>query len=141
MPKRSFRVGRSRSGLGLFATKKIRRGAFVVAYRGPRITNAEAARRERRGARYMFEINRRWTIDGSSRKNLARYVNHACRPNAHAVLRKGRIVYVALRDIAPDREITVDYGEEYFDYFLKQTGCRCAACESKQSVRRSKPVR
>jgi hypothetical protein len=138
VPKRSFRVGRSRAGLGLFATKKIKKGAFVVAYTGPRISNAESARRERRGARYMFEINRRWTIDGSSRKNLARYVNHACRPNARAVLRKGRIVYVALRNIAPEREITVDYGEEYFDYFLKKTGCLCAACATKQDVRKSK---
>src|SRR5262245_23356955 len=30
----------------------------------------------------LFEINSRWTIDGTSRKNLGRYVNHSCRPNA-----------------------------------------------------------
>ena len=57
----------------------------------------------------MFEINRRWTIDGSSRRNLGRYINHACRPNCEAVLRKGQMEFVALRDIAPGEEITYDY--------------------------------
>jgi hypothetical protein len=138
MPKRPFRVGRSSAGLGLFATQPIKKGALIVAYRGPRISNAQAARRERRGARYMFKINRRWTIDGSPRKNLARYVNHACKPNAHAVQRKHHLVFVALRQIAPEQEITIDYGEEYFDLFLKNTGCRCMACGAKDSVRRSR---
>jgi hypothetical protein len=141
VPQRPFRVGRSSAGLGLFATEPLKQGAFIVAYRGPRITTAESAVRERRGARYMFEINTRWTIDGSSRKNLARYVNHSCKPNAHAVLRKRRMVYVALRKIELGQEITVDYGKEYFDFFLKATGCRCAACGAKRDVRRSKPVR
>ena len=76
----------------------------------------------------MFEITRQWTIDGSSRRNLGRYINHSCRPNADAVLRAGRIVFVALRDIAPDEEITLDYGEDYFELFIKPSGCRCAAC-------------
>jgi hypothetical protein len=139
VPSTSIRVGRSSAGLGLFATKLFKQGALIVAYRGPRITTAESAVRERRGARYMFEINTRWTIDGSSRKNLARYANHSCKPNAYAVLRKRRMVYVALRKIAPEQEITVDYGKEYFDFFLKAAGCRCAACGAKRDVRRSRP--
>ena len=92
--------------------------------------------RERHGAKYMFELNRRWTIDGSSRWNVARYLNHSCRPNAKPVLRKGRIVFVALRRIAPGEEITYDYGREYFDFFIKPSGCRCAACAAK--ARRSR---
>jgi hypothetical protein len=41
--------------------------------RGRRITTEEADRREARGAKYQFEINKRWTIDGSPRWNVARY--------------------------------------------------------------------
>jgi hypothetical protein len=59
------------TGLGLFATKPIKRGAYIAAYRGRRITTEEADRREARGARYMFELNKRWTIDGSPRWNVA----------------------------------------------------------------------
>ena len=138
MPARPFRVGRSATGLGLFATRPIARSAYIVSYRGRRIATREAHARERRGrAKYMFEINRQWAIDGSARSNLGRYINHSCRPNAEARLRKGRIVFVALRAIAPGEEITLDYGEEYFDLFLKGGGCRCAACAVKAARRRS----
>jgi SET domain-containing protein len=87
MSSRSFRVGRSVTGLGLFATKLIKRGAYIATYRGRRITTEEADRRAARGASYMFEVNKRWTIDGSPRWNVARYINHSCQPNAEPVLR------------------------------------------------------
>jgi uncharacterized protein len=143
------RVGRAATGLGLFAVKPITAKAYIVTYRGKRIPTALAHRREREAtAKYMFEINRRWTIDGSSRRNLGRYINHACRPNCEAVLRKGQMVFVALRDIPPGEEITLDYGKDYFDLFIAPLGCRCAACArraakiySKSSPRRSAKMR
>ncbi len=145
MPSRPFRVGRSSAGLGLFAVTPIAKAAAIVTYRGRRIPTAAAHERERRtGAKYMFEINRRWTIDGASRKNLARYINHACRPNAEAVLRQGQMVFIALRRIEPGEEITLDYGRDYFDLFIKPSGCRCAACAAnaaKAKARRSRRQR
>jgi hypothetical protein len=132
MPTRTVRVGRSATGLGLFAARPIARKDYIVTYRGRRIPTAAAHARERRlGAKYMFEIDRRWTVDGSSRRNLGRYINHACDPNAEAVLRGGKIVFVALRTIAAGEEITLDYGEEYFELFIQPLGCRCAACKGK----------
>ncbi|MGA9429598.1 MAG: SET domain-containing protein [Xanthobacteraceae bacterium] len=133
MAARSVRVGRAATGLGLFAAKPIAKKDYIVTYRGRRITTAEAQRRERRfGAKYMFEIDRRWTIDGASRRNLGRYLNHSCDPNAEAVLRASQLVFVALRAIAPGEEITLDYGEEYFELYIKPLGCRCAACARKR---------
>ena len=139
MGSRCYRVGRSETGLGLFATKRIKRGAYIATYRGRRITTAESDRREARGARYMFELNKRWVIDGSPRWNVARYINHACRPNAKPVGRKGGIVIVALRPIEPDEEITYDYGREYLKSFLTGGGCRCAACRRKEARQRMRP--
>jgi SET domain-containing protein len=126
--RKLFRAGRARTGLGLFATERIEKGAFVVEYSGPRITTAEAARREARGARYMFEINRCWTVDGSTRRNIARYANHSCRPNTESDLVKGKVILRAIKIINPGEEITYDYGEEYFELFIKPNGCRCARC-------------
>ena len=140
MTSRLFRVARSTTGLGLFATRPNKRGAYNATYRGPLISTEEADRRERLGAKYMFELNSRWTIDGSPRWNVARYMNHSCWPNAKPITRKGRIVFVALRLIAPGEEITYNYGPEYFEYFLQNEGCRCAACRTKAAVRRSKRV-
>jgi SET domain-containing protein len=136
MPSRSYRIGRSVTGLGLFATKPIKRDAFIATYRGQRIPTEESDRREARGARYMFELNKRWVIDGSPRWNVARYINHSCRPNAKPVGRRGGIVIVALRRIEPDEEITYDYGRDYLKSFLADGGCRCAACRKKKALRR-----
>jgi SET domain-containing protein len=133
---RIFRLGRAATGLGLFATRPIKRAAYIATYRGRIISTEEADRREARGARYMFELSKKWTIDGSPRWNVARYINHSCKPNAKPVGRKGGIVIVALRRIEPEEEITYDYGREYLQYFLESGGCRCAACRKKRSARR-----
>jgi SET domain-containing protein len=137
VPQRRTRIGRSRTGLGLFAVKPFKKREYIVTYRGRLLGNAEAERLEARGSRYMFEINTRWTIDGSRRWNLARYVNHSCRPNAEAILRNHGIKYVARRRIKADEEITVDYGKDYFDSFITKSRCRCVACREKASARRS----
>jgi uncharacterized protein len=136
MSSRTFRVGRSRTGLGLFAVKPIKRGAYIATYRGPRVSAEEAERREARGASYMFELNKRWVIDGSPRWNVARYINHSCRPNARPVGRNGGIVIVAERRIEPGEEIAYDYGTEYLKYFRDSGGCQCAACRRKRKLRR-----
>ena len=121
----------------MFAVKPYRKREYVVTYRGRRIANAEADRLEARGSRYMFEINSRWTIDGSKRWNRARYVNHSCRPNVGAIERRGRhggiIVYIARRRIKPDEEITVDYGKHYFEAFITKSRCQCDKCRERRA--------
>jgi uncharacterized protein len=123
-----YRVGRSRTGLGLFATAPIAKGAFIIAYRGRRVSHAEAEMLEARGSRYIFEINSRISIDGSNRRNIARYANHSCRPNAESDVVKGQMILRAIKAIKPGDEITYDYGEEYFALFLASVGCKCAKC-------------
>jgi uncharacterized protein len=136
MSARIFRIGRARTGLGIFAVKPIKRGAYIATYRGPRITNEEADRREARGARYLFTLNKRYTIDGAPRWNKARYFNHSCKPNARPVGRNGGIVVVADRAIEAGEEITYSYGEDYLQYFIENGGCQCAACIRKRKLRR-----
>jgi SET domain-containing protein len=115
--RKPYRVARSRTGLGLFATLPIEKGTIIVEYKGRRISHAEAARLEARGSRYMFEINSRWTVDGSSRRNIARYANHSCRPNAESDVVRGKVILRAIKTMKPGEEITYDYGEEYFEIF------------------------
>jgi uncharacterized protein len=138
MSSRPFYVSRSATGLGLFATRVIKRAAYIATYRGPVLTVEEAEKRERQGAKYMFELTKKLTIDGSPRWNVARYMNHSCWPNAKPVVKKGKITFVALRDISPGEEITYNYGQEYYDYFLSNGGCRCAGCRIRAAARRAK---
>src|SRR3977135_1939445 len=137
MPRRSFRVGRSRTGLGLFATEPIKKRAFIVEYTGRRLTTTQAEKLEARNARYLYEINSRWTMDGKSRRNLGRYVNQSCRPNAESdTIRGKKVILRAIKNIKPGDEITYDYGSDYFDAFLKPVGCKCVKCAEKRRAAR-----
>jgi SET domain-containing protein len=127
-------VGRAKAGLGLFAVKPIRRGDFIVYYTGRLIGNAEA---DRLWTKYMFEINSRWTLDGSTRRNIARYINHSCKPNAESDVKGHKVIISATKNIYPGDEITYSYGRDYFDTFIKDKGCRCMACTTKPSRKRS----
>ena len=136
MAKKLVRIGRSKTGLGLFAITEIKKRTILVHYRGRRIPTAYANSAETRDARYMFEINSRWTIDGSSRRNLGRYANHSCRPNAESDIVRGKIFLRAIKTIQPGDEITYDYGKDYFAMFIKPHGCQCVKCvEKKRSPR------
>jgi len=133
-PRRPYRIARSRTGLGLFATKPIEKGDFIIKYWGPRIPNKIADEMDNR---YLFEVNKQWTVDGSIRRNIARYINHSCRPNAESDIKKGEIIICAIKNIAPGDEITYDYGKEHFDGFIKSKGCKCDKCREKRRKARN----
>ncbi len=133
-----YRVGRSRTGLGLFATKPIKKGAKIIRYFGP-LLDCRKKKDDAIENKYLFEINNRWTIDGSVRKNVARYINHACKPNAESDVsaRKRKVVIRAIKNIEPGDEINYDYGTDYFKAYLKPIGCKCDACEKKRKKQRA----
>lgn len=122
------RVGRSTAGLGLFAGEDIPKGQCIIEYTGERISDDEA---NRRGGRYLFTVTDKLVIDGKGRENIARYVNHSCRPNAEAEHDEAddRIYIRAKKRIRAGEEITYHYGREYVRDVIKPEGCRCAHCK------------
>ena len=132
--RRNIRVGRSLAGLGLFARAPIKKGQYIARYSGRKIDTDTA---DDLNNKYLFEINTRWTIDGSSRRNRARYINHACRPNAEVYFVKHVIKVRALKNIKAGDEITYHYGRNYFEAFIKDAGCRCQACARKKAKLRA----
>lgn len=98
-----------------------------MEYTGEKIPTKDA---DKSGSRYLFEINKKWTIDGPVPLNTAGYINHACDPNTEAEIEDGRIMIYATRDIASGEELTIDYGEEYFNEFIEPAGCKCRSCLS-----------
>jgi uncharacterized protein len=135
MPRRSFRIGRSFTGFGLFAIRSIKKREKIAEYKGPRVDADEAVRLERRGNRYLYEINPRVTIDGSPRSNIARYANHSCNPNAGSYTYGGRVFIRAMRNIKPEEEITYDYGNDYLKYVIGRSRCKCARCRRRRARR------
>jgi len=134
IPSRHLYVGRSRTGLGLFTRVPIKKGQYIVRYSGRKLDNEAADKIDNR---YMFELNARWTIDGSSRRNVARYINHSCRPNSEVYF-VGHVIKIrALRNIKPETELSYTYGKDYMDSFFRRHGCKCVACTNKRMRLRS----
>jgi uncharacterized protein len=133
-----YRIGRSKTGLGLFATKPIKKGTKIIRYFGP-ILDSRKEDEDAIENKYLFELNNRWTIDGSVRENVARYINHACRPNAESDVRprKRKVFIRAIKNIEPGEEINYDYGTDYFKAYLKPIGCKCESCEKKRKKKRA----
>lgn len=127
-----LKIKRTATGLGLFAAEPIAKRALVVEYAGEIISPKEG---DARNSRYIFSVNKHKDIDGKVRSNIARYINHSCRPNAESELVGDRVFIRALKNIATGEEIVYDYGKEYFDEYIKPKGCRCVRCMQKNNHR------
>jgi SET domain-containing protein len=96
-------------GKGCFATVPFKRRRKIAEYTGEKITNKEAERRGHRRVLRISGLDQRWSIDGSRGGNGTHYINHSCRPNSFMQTVHGRLLVLALRDIRPGEEITIDY--------------------------------
>ncbi len=122
-------------GTGVHAARDIPRGTRIIEYTGERITKAEARRREqlrlgrlRRGEEgcvYIFELNQRYDLDGRTRGNIARLINHSCKPNCRSENIRGHIWIIAVRDIVAGEELSFDYGFPLSEWRMHP--CRCGA--------------
>lgn len=118
-------VKRTATGLGLFTLRDVPPGKRIIEYIGPLVTAEEVARRR---GKYFFEINDDYAIDGSPRSNTARYINHSCLPNAEAFVTGKRVWIWSKLEIKSGEEITLDYGEAYFNDYIRPKGCKCVKC-------------
>lgn len=112
-------------GQGAFATEPIPARLKIGEIRGESIGVADARIRATRSERIMIvELSAKRAIDFSRSADPMRYTNHSCAPNARLCIRQGRVEFYALRAIAQDEEITVNYGETHHEGRL---ACRCGA--------------
>ena len=91
MPKipasKPYRIGRSRTGLGLFATKPIKKGDKIIRYFGPML-DCSNKKHERSRTSTCSRSTAAGRSTARSARNIARYINHACRPNAESDVSK-----------------------------------------------------
>lgn len=133
-PQFALKVGRTPTGLGLFADEDVPKGRFIAEYWGPVVPDEEA---DRVGGKYLFTLGNGKSILGASRRNVARYANHGCRPNAEARQVGNRVYLFSRKRITPGSEITYDYGKDYFEGIIEPMGCLCRSCLRKASRRRA----
>lgn len=103
-------------GWGVFALSPITKNTRIIDYDGELIDRKESLQRETRylekGCIWCFTVNRRWVRDANVRGNVARFINHACRPNCYSHITKRTIWIRAGRNIEPGEELTYDYNTD-----------------------------
>jgi len=125
-------VMRSRlDGYGCFATVRFPKGSAIAEYAGERISCREAMHRMGGpGGKRISELDADCYIDGSVNGNDTQYINHSCEPNADAFITDGFMILVALQEILPGEEITVDYLNS-FEEDRSVCDCRTASCRQR----------
>jgi uncharacterized protein len=122
------RIIRRRSklhGWGVFALEPINKNKRIITYEGERSDHKESLEREteylERGEIWCFTVNRRWVRDANVGGNVARFINHSCKPNCYSHI-VGRVIWIrAARNIEPGEELTYDYNTDGD----KIIPCRC----------------
>jgi len=114
-------------GKGCFSSLPFEGRRKIAEYTGERISNTEANRRAGRRTLRICAINNRWSLDGSKGGNGTHYINHSCEPNAYMKILYGHVIFLALRDIGPGEEITIDY-ESTLHSDKKRCTCRAPSC-------------
>ena len=122
------RIERRRSkvhGWGVFALEPINKNKRIIDYAGELIDHKESLKREtrylKRGEIWCFTVNRKWVRDANAGGNVARFINHACKPNCYSTVVGETIWICAARNIEAGEELNYDYftdGEQVIQ-------CRC----------------
>tara|TARA_Y100000816_G_C26069410_1_gene562333 strand:+ start:1069 stop:1557 length:489 start_codon:yes stop_codon:yes gene_type:complete len=127
-------------GSGVFATKKIKKNTKIIEYIGEKITKKEGDKRSanrikrylnssKTGSVYIFELNKKYDIDGSPYYNKARYINHSCEPNCEVEIVDDKIWISSIVDIKKGEELSYDYGYEFDQDDFRDHICKCGSSD------------
>ncbi len=103
-------------GWGVFATETIPKNKRIIHYAGEKISNRESLKREalylERGHIWCFKLTNRTVIDAGVGGNIARYINHSCKPNCYIEIKDGVIWVRAAKTIRKGTELNYNYNTD-----------------------------
>lgn len=124
-------VGESRiSGKGIFAARPIKKGEIAFIAKGKLIRFVIRSPQDSRIGPRRIGIGRHRWLD-PFRHNPLYFINHSCDSNTGI---KGRVMFVAVKDIKQGEEVTFDYSIQDEDTFWKMT-CRCGQRDCRGIIR------
>ena len=134
-----WKVKRSKiHGTGVFATKNIPKNTKIIQYIGEKITKSEGDRRSaarikkclnstETGSVYIFELNKKFDVDGLFNYNKARYINHSCNPNCEVEIKNDEIWIKSIKRINKGSELSYDYGFSFDKDDYRDHQCKCGS--------------
>ena len=96
---------------GLYACCDIKKGTRIIEYKGKIITSKESETNPKFDnckAIYLFNINKRFDLDGDYKFNTARLINHSCDPNCEVFGEGMKIWIFAMKNIKKNEELSYD---------------------------------
>ena len=93
---------------GLYANKNIKKGLRIIEYKGKVITRKKAEddpKFDNDKDIYLFNLNKRYDLDGDFKFNTARLINHSCDPNCEVSGTGLKVWVYAIKDIKKKRRI------------------------------------
>ena len=128
--KKLYKIKKSRiDNRGLYAALDIKKNTKIIEYKGKIITVKETETNpkfDNDKAIYLFNLNKKYDLDGDFKYNTARLINHSCDPNCEVDGIGLKLWIYAVKDIKKNEELTYDYGFS-FDKDYKDFPCRCGA--------------
>lgn len=124
-------VGESdKHGKGIFAKINIKKGEIIFIAKGKIVEFLVRTLKDSLVGPNWVGINKNTWIDPFENNPLY-YMNHSCNPNVGI---KGRVVFVALKNIKKDEEITFDYSVSEVDIHW-QMDCSCRQKNCRKIIR------
>ena len=114
---------------GLSAATNIKKGQKIIQYKGKKVSLNKVetnSKYDNEKEIYLFNLNKRYDLDGDFKYNTARLINHSCNPNCEVLEDNKKLWIFAMRDIKKNEELTYDYGFS-FDKDYKQYVCKCGS--------------
>ena len=125
-----YKIKRSKiDNVGLYANKNIKDRSKIIEYKGKIITKKQVEdnpKFDNEKAIYLFNINKKYDLDGDFKYNTARLINHSCDPNCEVYGTGFKVWVYAIRDIKKGEELTYDYGFGYDEHY-KDFPCKCGS--------------
>ena len=114
---------------GLYAAKDIKNWNKIIEYKG-KIISVKKTEKDPKFDNdkdiYLFNINKKYDLDGDFKFNTARLINHSCEPNCEVSGTGFKIFVYAIKNIKKNDELTYDYGFG-FDKDYKDYPCKCGS--------------
>ena len=123
---------------GVFAKKNIKKDTKIIEYIGEKITKVEGDRRSSKrikkftnsrqsGSVYIFELDKKYDIDGFFNRNKAKFINHSCNPNCEVDIINGKIWISSIKNIKKGEELSYDYGYSFDPVDFRDHVCKCGS--------------